>query len=112
MVLWVEPAKGDMLLANLRDKAVDFIMSKPREVQDDYQASKDALEVRFSKMEHPTSARRQLSYLRREEGESLEDYADKVLTKVAEAYPGIDDEMEQDLAEEAFLRGCHHCSAA
>ena len=112
MVLWVEPAKGDMLLANLQDKAVDFIMSKPREVQDDYQALKDALEVRFSKMEHPTSARRQLSYLRQEEGESLEDYADKVLTKVAEAYPGIDDEMEQDLAKEAFLRGCHHCSAA
>ena len=86
-------------------------MSKPREVQDDYQALKDALEVRFCKMEHPTSARQQLSYLRQEEGETLEDYADKV-TKVSEAYPGIDEEMEQDLAKEAFLRGCHHRSAA
>ena len=87
-------------------------MSKPKEVQDDYQALKDVLEVRFGKLEHPTSARRQLSYLRQEEGESLEDYADKVLTKVSEAYPGIDEEMEQDLAKEAFLRGCHHRSAA
>ena len=67
--------------------------------------------MRFGKMEHPTSARRQLSYLRQEEGELLEDYADKV-TKFTEAYPGIDEEMEQDLAKEAFLRGCHHCSAA
>ena len=159
---WSQREKGDRLLASLRGKAVDFIMSKPREVQDDYQALKDALEVRFGKMEHPTSARRQLGYLRQEEGETLEDYnhgcqiwwvlgaavmygtpldlvdgasafpgtpmgrsgqrcgevietrrpADKVLTKVSEAYPGIDDEMEQDLAKEAFLRGCHHRSAA
>ena len=109
---WSQREKGDRLLASLRGKAVDFIMSKPREVQDDYQALKDVLEVRFGKMEHPTSARRQLGYLRQEEGENLEDYADKVLTKVSEAYPGIDDEMEQDLAKEAFLRGCHHRSAA
>ena len=45
------------------------IMSKSREVQDDYQALKDALEVWFGKMEHRTSARHQLSYLRQEEGE-------------------------------------------
>ena len=109
---WSQQEKGDRLLASLRGKAVDFIMSKPKEVQDDYQALKDVLEVRFGKLEHPTSARRQLSYLRQEEGESLEDYADKVLTKVLEAYPGIDEEMEQDLAKEAFLRGCNHRSAA
>ena len=109
---WSQREKGDRLLASLRGKAVDFIMSKPREVQDDYQALKDALEVRFGKMEHPTSARQQLGNLRQKEGETLEDYADKVLTKVSEAYPGIDDEMEQDLAKEAFLLGCHHRNAA
>ena len=109
---WSQHDKVDRLLASLRGKAIDFIMSKPREVQDDYQPLKDALEVRFGKMEHPTSARRQLSYLRQEEGQSLENYADKLLSKVTEAYPGIDKEMEQDLAKEAFLRGCHHRSAA
>ena len=74
---WSQQEKGDRLLASLQGKAVDFIMSKPKEVQDDSQALKDVLEVRFGKLEHPTSARRQLSYLRQEEGESLEDYADK-----------------------------------
>ena len=44
---WSQREKGDRLLASLQGKAVDFIMSKPREVQDDYQALKDALEVRF-----------------------------------------------------------------
>ena len=99
-------------MASLRGKAMNFIMSKPRQVQDDYKVLKDVLEMRFGKIEHPTSARRQLSYLKQEEGESLEDYTDKVSTKVSEAYPGIDEEMEQDLAKEAFLRGCHHRSAA
>ena len=82
---WSQLEKGDRLLASLRGKAVDFITPKPREVQDEYQALKDTLEVRFGKMEPPTSARRQLSYLRQEEGETLEDYADKVMTNVSEA---------------------------
>ena len=42
----------------------------------------------------------------------MEDYADRVLTKVSEAYPGVDEEIEQDLAKEAFLRGCENHSAA
>ena len=39
-------------------------------------------------------------------------FADRILTKVNEAYPGIDVETEQDLAKEAFLRGCQNRSAA
>ena len=109
---WDQHDKADRLLASLRGKAVDFIRKKPREVQDDYRTLRDTLEQRFGKLEHPTAARRQLSYVRQEEGESIEDFADRILTKVNEAYPGIDVEMEQDLAKEAFLRGCQNRSAA
>ena len=83
-------------------EATNFIMSKPREVQDDYQALWEALEVLLGKMGHPTSARRQLRYLRQEGGESLEDYTDKVLTKVSEAYPGIDEEMDRTWPRKYF----------
>ena len=109
---WDQHDKADRLLASLRGKAVDFIRKKPREVQDDYRTLRDTLEQRFGKLEHPTAARRQLSYVRQEEGEWIEDFADRILTKVNEAYPGIDVEMEQDLAKEAFLRGCQNRSAA
>ena len=109
---WDQHDKADRLLASLRGKAVDFIRKKPRKVQDDYRTLRDTLEQRFGKLEHPTTARRQLSYVRQEEGESIEDFADRILTKVNEAYPGIDVEMEQDLAKEAFLRGCQNRSAA
>ena len=109
---WNQHDKADRLLASLRGKAVDFIRKKPCEVQDDYRTLRDTLEQRFGKLEHPTPARRQLSYVRQEEGESIEDFADRILTKVNEAYPGIDVEMEQDLAKEAFLRRCQNRSTA
>ena len=109
---WDQHDKADRLLASLRGKAVDFIRKKPSEVQDDYRTLRDTLEQRFGKLEHPTAARRQLSYVRQEEGESIEEFADRILTKVNEVYPGIDVEMEQDLAKEAFLRGCQNGSAA
>ena len=109
---WNQHDKADRLLASLLGKAVDFIRKKPRKVQDDYRTLRDTLDQRFGKLEHTTAARRQLSYVRQEEGESIEDFADRILTKVNEAYPGIDSEMEQDLAKEAFLRGCQNRSAA
>ena len=109
---WREQEKCDRLLASLRGKAVDFIMTKPRTLQNHFHELRDALEQRFNRREHPIIARRQLSFLRQEEGESLEDYADRVLTKVSEAYPGVDEEIEQDLAKEAFLKGCQNHSAA
>ena len=109
---WREQEKCDRLLASLRGKAVDFIMTKPRTLQKHFHELRDALEQRFNRREHPIIARRQLCFLRQAEGESLEDYADRVLAKVSEAYPGVDEEIEQDLAKEAFLKGCHNHSAA
>ena len=99
------------LFASLQGKVVDFLIKKPREVQDDYEALRDALAMHFGKREHPTSARHQLSYLRQEEGGSLEDFADRVLTKAIEAYPGADEEVERDLAKELFLRDCQNSRA-
>ena len=107
---WDQHDKADRLLASLRGKAVDFIRKKQRKVQDDYRTLRDTLEQRFGKLEHPIAARCQLLYVRQEEGESIEDFADRILTKVNKAYPGI--EMEQDLAKDAFLRGCQNRSAA
>ena len=51
-------------------------------MQKEYGALKEALTMRFGRMEHPTIARRQLSFLRQKEGESLEDYIDRVLKSV------------------------------
>ena len=102
----------DRLLVSLRGKAIDFIRNKSREVQDDYRTLRDALDLRFGKREHPSSARKELNYLQQHEGESLEDFADIVLAKVLEAYRRIGQELEQDIAKEIFLRGFWNRSAA
>ena len=109
---WDQQEKVDRLLVSLRGKAIDFVRNKSRKVQDDYRALQDALELRFGKREHPTSARRELNYLQQHERESLEDFADIVLAKVSEAYPRIGHELEQDIAKEIFLRGCRNRKAA
>ena len=77
---WDQHDKADLLLASLHGKAVDFIQKKPRKVQDDYRTLRDILEQRLGKLDHPTAVRRQLSYVRQEEGESIEDFADRILT--------------------------------
>ena len=109
---WDQEEKVNRLLVSLRGKAIVFIRNKSREVQDDYRALRDALELRFGQREHPTSARRELNCLQQHEEESLEDFADIVLVKVSEAYPGIGHELEQDIAKEVFLRGCQNRNAA
>ena len=50
--------------------------------------------------------------MRQEEAESLDDFADRVLVKVAEGYPEVPDDTLQILATENFLRGCKDRSAA
>ena len=42
--------------------------------------------------------------MKQEEGESFEDFADKVLNEVTEGFPEVDDEMLQSVAVAAFLR--------
>ena len=51
-------------------------------MQTEYRTLKDALELHFGRMEDPAIARRQPNFLWQEECESLEDFVDKVLTKV------------------------------
>ena len=42
----------------------------------------------------------------------MEDYADRVLGKVGEAYPNTEEDVAQALGTESFLRGCRDRSAA
>ena len=50
--------------------------------------------------------------MRQVEGETLEDFADRVLVKAFEGYPDVPDDSLQVLATESFLRGCRDRSAA
>ena len=99
-------------MACLRGKAVDYVFNRPKDLRADYYTLKDMLSQRYNIAELPGTARRQLNTMRQEERESLEDYADRVLGKVSETYPNVEEDVAQALGTESFLRGCWDRSAA
>ena len=109
---WTEREKQDRLLGCLRGKAITYVQSRPKSERKDYYALKELLNQRYGIMELPATARRYLQSMRQEEDESLDDFADRVLVKVAEGYPEVPDDTLQILATENFLRGCKDRSAA
>ena len=109
---WTGKEKRDGLLACLRGKAITYVQSKPREERADYQSLRDLLAQRYGVMELPSTARRQLSAMRQEEGEALEDFADRIILKAGKGFQRVPEETLQSLATEAFLRGCKDRNAA
>ena len=88
------------------------MQSRPKSERKEYYALKELLNQCYGIMELPATARRYLQSMRQEEAESLDDFADRVLVKVAEGYPEVPDDTLQILATENFLRGCKDKSAA
>ena len=108
---WTEYEKRDRLLGCLRGKAITYVQSQPKSERKDYYALKE-LNQRYGIMELPATARHYLQSMRQEEAESLDDFADRVLVKVAEGYQEVPDDTLQILATENFLSGCKDKSAA
>ena len=109
---WSKMEKLESLQSCLRGKAVSFVRSRSEKVKGSYRLLVKALEERYGVKELPGVARRQALSMKQEEGESVDDFADKVLNKVTEGFPEVDDEVLQSLAVDAFLRGCKDRSAA
>lgn len=109
---WNKLEKLNNLQSCLRGKAVTFVRSRSEGVRSSYRLLVKALQERYGVKELPGVARRQVLTMKQEEGESIEDFADKILNKVSEGFPEVDDEVLQGLAVDAFLRGCRDRSAA
>lgn len=109
---WTEMEKLDRLLWCMRDKAIDFIMLRPMEVRSSYRLLIVELEKRFGQFELPSAKRRELAYVKQEEQEGLDDFADRVLEMAVEGHPGMENAYVQQMAIDAFLRGCSNKLAA
>lgn len=109
---WKGKEKRNRLLSCLRDKAVDYIQSQATKVRKDYKRLKKTLVKRYGQKEDPRSVRKQLYYMRQEDTESLDDFADRVYRNVVDGYPGARGSIIQGVAVETFLRGCRERTAA
>lgn len=106
---WRSKRKTGRLLDCLKDIALEYARKVNKD--DDYDAVRKKMKRRFSKKPEPVTARRQLQYVR-QENESLEDFAHKVYVLALDGYEKCEDDALEDIATEAFLRGCKEKEAA
>ena len=109
---WDDKTKLDRLVACLRNKAVEFVQRRPKSTLKDYKKLMKELQRRYGQKDPPSTSRRQLSYVKQEENEDLDDYAERVHQLVLDGFPGVDKVNIQILAMDAFLKGCSNKFAA
>ena len=102
---WKESVKLERLMASMRDKAIDFIEKKPKSVRGSFPQLIKALKKRYGQREPSTACRRQLAYIKQEDEEDLDEYAERVHQLVIDGYPRVGEEHVQCLAVDAVLRG-------
>ncbi|KAL7872017.1 hypothetical protein SRHO_G00070000 [Serrasalmus rhombeus] len=81
-----------------------YVCSLPEHIREDYTLLKEQLTQRFGQQDLPTIARRKLGELRQLKGSAAE-FAEEIRRLVTVAYPGVDLELQDKLAVDAFLKG-------
>ena len=86
---WDAKATLDRLVSCLQDDALDYYAQLPEYLQADLNSTVKAMEQRFGDHKLPETYRASLHSLRKENKETLEEYAARVQRTVVRAYPGI-----------------------
>ncbi|CAC5401507.1 unnamed protein product [Mytilus coruscus] len=77
-----------------------------------YDELRKYMKRRFSKKEEASAARRQLQYIRQLDGETIEEYAERVHFLTMDGYYRSKNDIIDQIGNEAFLRGCQEKEAA
>ena len=107
---WSDNKKLCRLLDCLGDVALEY--ARRVNVHNDYHTLKKYLKRRFSTKEAPVVARRQLPFLKQHENETMEEFSQRVYSLTLDAYEECEGDIIEEMAVEAFLRGCREKSAA
>ena len=107
---WSEDKKLDRLYDCLTDKALKYAARSDN--RDNFAALKSELALRFDLKEEPVAARQQLHLAKQGDDETLEVYLQHILAIAMDGYKGASAVLLQQMATEAFLRGCRHKDAA
>jgi hypothetical protein len=109
---WSLEKRRNVLMECMRDKAISFVRTLPREKASEYQTLKKALCDRYGNITDKKTLRRQLVTLKQREDESVEQFADYVYQKVTDAFPRNNEDLTGQMAVEYFLGGCRDKLAA
>ncbi|XP_043972480.1 uncharacterized protein LOC122830832 [Gambusia affinis] len=108
---WSAAERVDRLHECLRGAAVRYICSLPERTREDYVLLVEQLTQRFGKKDPPTTVRRRLGELRQGRETSAE-FAEEVRRLTTLAYPGVDLQLQDQLATDAFLKGLRNQKVA
>lgn len=109
---WNKKTKINRLLDCLRDDALEYARKAYQQHYGDYDTLRKEMKGRFSKKEAPMSARRQLYYTRQQEGETIEEFAQRAYFITMDGYDKYDTRVLEAIAIETFLRGCRDKDSA
>jgi len=101
---WTAAERVDRLHECLRGAAIRYVCSLPERTREDYVLLVEQLTQRFGKKDPPTTVRRKLGELRQGKETSAE-FAEEVRRLITLAYPGVDLQLQDQLATDAFLKG-------
>ncbi|CAG2220004.1 unnamed protein product [Mytilus edulis] len=106
---WDDAKKTYRFLDCLSEVALEYARRSHISRYDDL---RKYMKRRFSKKEEASAARRQLQYIRQLDGETVEEYAERVHFLTMDGYYRSNNDIIDQIGTEAFLRGCQEKEAA
>ena len=103
---WSEAKKLDRLLSCLTEKALEFAFKC--KMNNSFLELKNQLKLRFDLSDEPVAARQKLNTLKQDPDETLEGFMQQVLNVATDGYGDFETTVLQQMAIEAFLRGCRN----
>ena len=107
---WSESKKLDRLIDCLTDKALEY--ASRSENKENFTDLKNELKLRFDYKEEPIAVRQRLHLARQDKDETLEAFLQRILGIAMDGYKDEKSSIWQQLATDAFLRGCKNKDAA
>lgn len=103
---WSAEVKREKLMSCMRDRAVEFLETRPAEVLEDYDLLLKDLKQRYGHKTSARASRRELGFVHQGESEDVEEFAERVHRLAIDGHPGVDSQNVQSIAVDAFFRGC------
>ena len=107
---WSKDKMLDRLFSSLTEKALEYAIKCKNNKT--YDGLRQELKLRFDMTDEPMIARQKLVTAKQTDDETIEAYMQRVLNIASDGYGEYDFKVMQQMAIEAFLRGCHHKEAA
>uniref|UniRef100_T1I4L2 Retrotransposon gag domain-containing protein n=1 Tax=Rhodnius prolixus TaxID=13249 RepID=T1I4L2_RHOPR len=102
---WTERDKVTSLIVSLRGEALDILQSIPEAHRQDFGLLTGHLERRFGDRHMQELYRTQFRTRRQQPGEALQQFSADIYRLARAAFPGVDDELLEGLAVDAFTDG-------